>query len=43
VIDARLSVFLPVRYRIKQGKFLKEHDFCYQETFLPLSSNRRHG
>lgn len=31
MIDARLSVFLPVRYRIKQGKFLKEHDALIQE------------
>ncbi|OJJ21058.1 hypothetical protein BKI52_10835 [marine bacterium AO1-C] len=31
ILDARLSGFLPVRYRIKQGKFLKEHDQLIQE------------
>ncbi len=31
VCDARLSNFLPVRYRIKQGKFLKKHDQLLRE------------
>lgn len=31
ILDARLSGFMPVRYRIRQGKFLKEHDDIIQE------------